>query len=358
MQIRKLYLRHFRCYQEKQLEFGPGLNIICGPNALGKTTILEAIHYLMCGRSFRTSHFNDLIKTGSQGFYLESHFEKFDVPQSLKASFNGKERSYVCNSRHTTSTMDLLGILQGVILTPDDIAIVKGGPTHRRQFLDMQIAQVDPLYVHHLTRYQRALRQRNVLLRTNTLKTIDSWEYELAHSAAYIVQQRRKALVDLEAKTALHYSTICNHKIQISLDYQANAPEKLQGDQLRDFFIKDWSQARPREQRLGFTLNGPHKDDFTIKIDSRDARYLASEGEQRSCVVALKLAEWERMKELVELDPLLMIDDLGLSLDELRQTRLLEHVKSFGQIFITTTHSKFAEGAQDLGPPFKINLFQ
>ncbi len=161
MHLRSLFLQQFRNYKEAYFEFSPSLNLICGPNALGKTSLLEAIHYLMIGRSFRPGHHQDLIKVGCDTFYLEAIFCKYNVDQKLRLHANAKERRIIYNSTALASSSNLLGLIQGVVMTPDDVNLVKGPPALRRQFLDIQIAQIDPLYVHHLGRYSRAMRQRN-----------------------------------------------------------------------------------------------------------------------------------------------------------------------------------------------------
>ena len=173
--LRNLYLRQFRRYEEVHFQFNPTINSIVGPNAHGKTTILEAIQFLMSGRSFRTQQPSDLIRHEQNYFYIEADFIKQGIQQTLKISYDGKERKIVHNSTVCQSSTNLLGLLQGVVVIPDSASLVKGSPLLRRHFLDLQIAQVDPLYVHHLTRYARAMRQRNVLLKRKDLATIHGW---------------------------------------------------------------------------------------------------------------------------------------------------------------------------------------
>jgi len=336
--LQKITLLRFRCHQAAEFVFEPGINVICGANAQGKTSILEAVYFLMTGRSFRTPNISDLIQMGSdQGFHLETHFLKYQVQQRLKASVHAKERYLMHNNTPCTSSAHLLGILQGVLLTPDDIQIVKGGPGFRRQFLDTQIAQVDPLYIHHFFRFQRALRQRNALLRMQKTESIQSWEQELAQSAAYIVQQRRLTLQELENHGRAAYHFLSNEKALLTLVYAGQAPLDITGKALLDHYIQQYAQNRSREIKVGYTLVGPHKDDINILLDQRDLRYHASEGEQRSGIVALRLAEWTRMQKIAQLNPLLMIDDIGVSLDDFRQKRLFEHIQRAGQVILTTT---------------------
>jgi DNA replication and repair protein RecF len=338
--LKALYLHNFRLYEDAHFSFSPKVNVVRGPNARGKTSLLEAIYFLMTGRSFRTSQAKDMVRHGTNHFFLEASFVKHSVEQRLRIYYSANEKRVTYNSTTSPSLGSLLGILQGVVIHPDDTDIVKGAPMARRQLLDIQLAQTDPLYIHHLTRYDRAMRQRNLLLRAKTPHTIDSWEYQMSNSAAYLVQQRAKAVDRLRLQGSDHYSKICGGIETLNLSYKAhgtgshalNDVEALKGlfrDQLR--------RHRPREMELGATLTGPHKDDILISLGANEARAFASEGQQRSCVVALRLAEWSRLKETAHELPLMLIDDLGMSLDSGRRRHLLSHFGHLEQVFVSTT---------------------
>lgn len=343
MRLCSLYLRNFRLYEEVQFDFGPNVNLICGDNARGKTSILEAIYFLMTGRSFRTAQVADLIREGSSGLYVEAFFLKHGVEQILKISYDGKERSIVHNRTPYTSSSSLLGLLQGCVLHPDDASLIKGSPLTRRSFLDLQIAQTDPVYVHYLTRYYRAMRQRNAILKAKQLAAIESWEYEMANASGYIVQQRFRVIDELQQRVVEGFSGNAGEKI--TLAYKSGASQS-DVDSLRQFYLELFKKNRRREMDLGFTLSGPHKDDLIIAIDNKEARYFASEGQQRSCVTSLRMAEWERLKELSSGLPVMLIDDVGISLDFNRRNKLLQHVNSLGQVFLTAAQELSLEGPQ------------
>ena len=182
--LKSLYLHNFRLYEEVYVEFSPGINWIYGRNASGKTTMLEAIHLLASGRSFRTNQLANLIRHDCPHFYLEAHFEKHGIAQKLRMVHSSKERKISINNTQCSSVSSLVGVLLSVVLSPDDLSLISGAPQERRQFLDAQLSQVDPLYLHHLSRYQRAMRQRNTLLKTKKIGSIEGWEYEMATSAA------------------------------------------------------------------------------------------------------------------------------------------------------------------------------
>ena len=343
MILRSLYLHRFRNYEEAYIEFGPHVNLICGLNAQGKTTLLEAIHYLMVGRSFRASQNQELIKQGCSSFYIEGTFSKHGVEQKLRMSFDGKERKIIYNSTPLVATSSLLGILQGVLITPDDIQLIKGSPLLRRQFLDLQIAQIDPLYVHHLTRYTRAMRQRNQLLKAKQSTTMTSWEHEMSQSAAYLTLQRSQAIKDLQRECQSFHSYLTGNSDPLGLNYKTTQLEDATLPERRQYQLTQLQKNRIREMALGYTLTGPHKDDVLISISGKEARDFASEGQQRSCATALHLAEWHRLQRLGDVIPLMLIDDVGTSLDGSRKQRLLEQLKNLGQVFLTTTEEKLLD---------------
>src|ERR1700733_6779079 len=220
MYLHSLYLKNFRLYTEKSVAFAPNVNVIIGPNASGKTTILEAIHLLMTGRSFRTSQIKELIREGTDSFYTEVTFIKHHVEQSLKLSYKGNERKIIYNQTILQSSSGLLGLLQGTVLTPNDASLVKGQPGFRRQFLDMQLSQADPLYVHHLSRYYRAMAQRNHLLRAKTTHSIEMWEKEMVNSGVYLVESRAQAIAELSEIGDHFYIMLSNSAERFNLDYQ------------------------------------------------------------------------------------------------------------------------------------------
>lgn len=340
MYLKALYLHNFRSYEEGLFEFSPAVNVIRGPNAQGKTTLVEAIYFLTTGRSFRTSQTADLIRHGASHFYIEAAFVKHGIEQKLRVHYSGNERRITYNATTYPSLSSLLGILQGVVIHPDDTDIIKGAPAARRQLLDLMLAQGDPLYVHHLTRYDRAMRQRNHLLRARCEATIDSWEYEMANSAAYIVQQRSQAASSILNQGKHHYTVLCGAKEALGLTYKAHGAGESPLDDLsllRGIYRDQYSRHRSREMDLGATLTGPHKDDLAVTLDEKEARSFGSEGQQRSCVVALRLAEWDQLRAACQEMPLMLIDDIGMSLDGMRRKQLVANFRQLSQVFVTTT---------------------
>ena len=337
MAVQSLYLHNFRCYEQGYFEFCPHLNLISGPNARGKTSILEALHLLMIGRSFRTIQNNDLIKNQADGYFIEASFIKHDIEQTLRIVNSTSERKIYLNGNPLGSVSNLLGLIPGVLQTPDDVNLIKGSPQLRRQFLDIQIAQIDPLYVHHLSRYNRAMRQRNQLLKAKSITSIEVWEYEMYQSASYIISKRNQTMINLQKHCQNFYAELTGEVAELTIKYRTSPPNLTTSELIKEYFQKQYQKNREREKILGYTLIGPHKDDFNLFINNLDVRFFASEGQQRSCATALHFSEWLNLKQIGHEKPLFLFDDVGMSLDKNRSERLLLQLHKLGQVFLTTT---------------------
>lgn len=334
MHVVRLALQHFRLYDRKVFDLSSGINVLCGPNAQGKTTVLEAVFACALGKSFRTSQFNDLIQKDQIGFCIDCSYQKCGIQQEVRLC-GSKDDKYAlfCGSRQPFSA--LLGGLLVVSSLPEDIQLIKGSPSFRREYLDQQMLQVDPLYGHHLKRYARALKQRNSLLRQKALQTLDSWEYELAHSAAYLIEKRKSALEKLSPLCAELYACLSGQPAGLVLRYK---PGVACSGPLRETLRSVWRAQRERDMHAESTLSGPHKDDYAIILRGMDLRHFGSEGEQRTAALTLRLAEWEWMNAQSDEDkPVLLIDDIGYGLDSNRQNNLVDWLKQAGQVLITTT---------------------
>ena len=331
-------MRHFRNYEEASVSFAPRINVISGDNGQGKTNLLEAISLVSTGRSFRTQHLSELIQEGRTFFYLEAEIVRDGVSQSVKISFDGQSRRLQLNANSFATFHPLLGTLPSVLSAPDDIHLVAGSPAERRRFLNLHLAQSDPLYVHHLSRFWRAMKQRNCLLRAKTTEAIECWENEMAQSAAYLSQARRQLIEELK-------EPLSAQSLRLSLD--ADSVEvRFHPTYAPPQYVQQLQKMRARVKELGLTLNGPHRDDLSFWIGAKPARTFASEGQKRTAVSALRLAEWERLQSRIGEAPLMAIDDFGGSLDPSRQKHLADFLQTMGQVFLTTpTPSEaFGEG--------------
>lgn len=312
--LKRLYLKNFRNFESATVTFCPGVNLIKGPNGAGKTNLLEAVYFLSTGRSFRTNTPAELIKQGAHAFSLLATYLKNGIEHKLEITFDGTTKRI----RHNDTPSHILGILPSSIHAPKDIALINGAPLERRRFYNLLISQIDPLYVHHLVRFSRALKQRNVLLKAKREDVIEPFEIELAKSATYLTKRRREVTAALPfTKEALELTGL-----EFTMKYAPSHPGDL---------LEALKNYRKKEMFLGTTLIGPHRDDFEICLSNAPARTFASEGERRIAIAALKLAEASLLEE-----PMFSIDDFGMHLDPSRLEKLASHLSCMTQVFLTT----------------------
>jgi DNA replication and repair protein RecF len=330
MWVKKLYLHHFRNYTQAEIHFSPGVNWITGKNGQGKTNLLEALYLLSTGRSFRTYQLSQLIQKGASFFYLEAEIEKEGVNQTLKLSFDGENKKVQYNASTYSHFTPLIGLLPHVLYAPEDIALIGGAPLFRRKFLDLQLAQLDPLYLHHLARYHKAMRQRNELLKRKTEEAIDPWEEMMAHSAEYLMQQRTEMIAQLQGPLNEKMQEISDGADPIEIHYQSSLK---QGDD----FLKYWQKTRRKDLHIGTTLSGPHRDDVHFSMQGLSAKAFASEGQKHSIIASLRLCQWKHLSGM----PLMSIDDFGAHLDQGRQTKFEQQLATLGQIFLTSPNPSY-----------------
>lgn len=339
--LSSLRLANFRIWSDANVEFAPNINLFHGKNAQGKTCLLESIWCCIAGRSFRTPNIKSLIQTNSPTASIELQFEKDTIHQSLKMHCLPTERRFFHNQTPCTTIAELIGILPGVVIAPDDPLLI-GPPQTRRLFLDLQLAQSDPLYARHLGRYNRALRHRNKLLRDRISNTLNCWDEEMSDAAQYIAEKRSQTATELMQAIATLHPKLSPGESEIAITYHTHASTKKD-------LLKKWNDTKERDLHLGMTTIGPHRDDFSITLGGKEAKSFASEGQKKTCVTLLRLASWHRLKNITGQIPLLLIDDLATSLDSSRKSHLLNHLGELGQVFITSTESlKLPSDAQSV----------
>lgn len=335
MILKTLRLHNFRNYSDETFSFGPKLNIIHGGNAQGKTNLLEAIYLLSTGKSFRTAHLNELIMQGKSYFQLEAEIVKDLVAQTIKIYFDETQKKAQHNSNNLPSFTTLLGIFPSVLHAPSDIELISGLPTLRRRFMNLHLAQHDPVYVHHLSRFFKALKQRNFLLKTQNLASIEVWEQEMAKSASYLTLKRGKMIAQLNNPTNQIAQTLSNASEEVTIRY---TPALLCNTDMKitcEAYAKQLEKCRKKDLILKTTTLGPHRDDFVCYIDKKSAKSFASEGQKRCLVSALKLSEYTLLCEKLQSPAIMNIDDIGIHLDDERQAKLYALIKNLNQVFIT-----------------------
>lgn len=333
MYLKTLILRNFRNIKELEAHFSDRLNVFYGKNAQGKTNLLEAIYFVSTGRSFRTQSLKELIHDQESSFSIDAEVVRDQVTQRIKISYDGNTKRLQMDANNYASFHPLLGVLPTVLYTPYDIELISGAPAERRRFLNIHLAQSDPLYVHHLTCYWRAMKQRNCLLRARSSDAIECWENQMAASAEYITQARKEMLEELQVPLKKEANVLSNEDHHLTLSLSSSKD-----------YLKQLQKNRAKEMELGVTLTGPHRDDIALYINESVARIKASEGQKKTMVAALKLAEWERLSNRTGEPVLMGFDDLDGHLDDSRRSHLKNRLKSLGQVFITTPHEPDVEG--------------
>lgn len=330
MFLKSLYLRNFRNYAEAEVFFSPKVNLILGDNAQGKTNLLEAIYLIATGKSFRTPHLKDLIKHGEYFFFLEAIIHKNQIDQKIQIAFDGKTKKLSLDSSQYGTFQHLLGILPAILFLPQDIELIDGSPTIRRRFFNLHLAQRDPLYIHHFMRFLKAMKQRNALLKSNSFHSIECWESQMAASATYLTQSRKTFIHSIQSEFITNTQHLSSDKELHQIEYLPNTPEN---------YLSQLQKNRPREQYLGTTLTGPHRDDLSLKINQFEAKGFASEGQKKTASFALRLSEWDLFSKITQVPPLFCIDDLSVHLDSKRQSYFSSKIEHLGQVFITSPHA-------------------
>ncbi len=355
MVIERLVVENWRNFRCCDLALHQGLNILVGRNAQGKTNLLESIQFLSTGRSHRTSNQADLIRWDAAGFFLHATVQKRLVSATIDFSLarNG-ERMLKVNGIPENKLSSLLGIMNSVIFDPDDLQLLKGSPALRRRFLDVEISQVSQRYLFALQQYSRVLRQRNQALKTldnrAEKESVDIWDEQLVGYGARIVAMRLQALQILEGHASNNLADISEGRERIRLQYHPfgrNLTISFQEDTIRQQFWDMLKKEKSQEYLRRQSLLGPHRDDFTCLVNEIDVRGFGSQGQQRSSVLALKLAELEYMRDMTGDYPILLLDDVLSELDERRRQSLLSRVDRGVQTFITGTEASLFTGLQD-----------
>jgi DNA replication and repair protein RecF len=355
MRLEQLQIENFRRIDRLDIGLPPGRVLIEGDNAGGKTTLLEAIYYLVTGRSFRTRYDNDCVPWGAppgtlalvRGKARRANGDSCRLGVTLGAGI----KSVRIDGNPLQRLANLWGRLQAVLFTPDDLQLVKGGPGERRQYLDVALSQMDPRYIFHLQRYLQAMRQRNALLKRQDLgghallENIAPWDDQLAENGAPVVKARFEFVAALEPRAAqLHQKIVegapdSGRPETLRLEYQNSprVPLPADIDRIRVGLLQALGGSLEDDRKRGQTGVGPHRDDMTVLLGDKPARDFGSQGQIRSATLALILAEIDEMENRSGEPPLVLLDDLASELDPVRKRNVLSLLKPHWQSFLTTT---------------------
>lgn len=335
MRLKELTLSGYRNYDQAELAFGD-LTLFVGQNAQGKTNILEAVSLCSTGRSHRTRRERELIGWEQPGCRVFARVERLGGERTLEIELSRQERRIIrVNGLPVRRLGEMMGVVNSVFFSPEDLRLVKDGPGERRRFMDMELSQVNPAYFYSLQAYQKILQQRNALLHNsqgaNFGDLLAVWDQQLVQEGMRIVEARRAFAQRLcQAAREIH-AHLSGGREELAVRYEGD----VEGD--AEAFQNKLLRLRDQEQRRMTTLVGPHRDDLSIEINGVDARSYGSQGQQRTAALALKLSEIVLMEQDIGEKPILLLDDVLSELDESRQAMLFDYVGST-QTLLTCTH--------------------
>ena len=338
MFVDEIALKDFRSYEKGFVSFENGVNIIYGGNARGKTNILEAIFLLSYARSHRCAREGEMIRHGSSHAKVSAKFSSKGRSHTGEIIlFADKKKQIKINKIPIDKTSELMGYLSVVMFCPEDLRLVKGSPRERRRMMDLCICQISKRYLNTLSGYLKILEQRNKLLKCNPdSNSLWVWDEKLAMHGSEVICLRKKFIDQINVYAARAHYEISGEKLEISYKCGAGVESFSSIDSIKEQFLKELSKVAEREKRFGISLAGPHRDDFEIFINSKEAKAFASQGQQRTAALSLKLAEVLLIKDTKKESPVLLLDDVLSELDGKRQSYIMQNISGM-QVIITCT---------------------
>ncbi|MCT4377812.1 DNA replication/repair protein RecF [Leuconostoc falkenbergense] len=343
MELESLTLKNYRNYGDLTLEFSDGVNVFLGENAQGKTNLLESIYVLALARSHRTSSDKDLIQWSEKEATISGRVKRAISDTPLSLNFSNKGKKARVNHLEQSKLSQYIGQLNVILFAPEDLELVKGAPSVRRRFIDMEFGQMNPLYLYNTTQYKRILKERNAYLKRLQLKQttdtvfLDVLSEQLVNVGAQILLARESFLKKLEQAAQPIHAEISDQRETLHLVYNSsvNFDEKDDLAGVTAAFEAALLKQRAREIMMGSTLLGPHRDDLQFIVNDNDVAVFGSQGQQRTTALAVKLAEIDLMQQETGEYPVLLLDDVLSELDANRQTHLLLAIQDKVQTFIT-----------------------
>jgi len=343
--VHDLHITQFKNHLQRDFEFSPQINCFVGNNGSGKTNILDALHYLAMGKSFLLSSDSSSIANGKEFFSLKASVEQEDEKQStlqLQMPLEGK-KLLKKNDKLYARLSDHIGFLPTVLISPYDSNLITDSGESRRRFLDQMISQTDPEYLFDLIQYQKTLKQRNALLkyfqknRSFDLDSLEIYTAPLLRHGTSLYEKRKQFITSLNPLIQQYYAILCGGNEAISVHYSS---------ELNDFTLQTLLESNlSKDRQLTYTSSGIHKDDLTLEMNAMLLKKTGSQGQQKSFLIALKLAQIKRLVELTGKTPILLLDDIFDKLDDQRVSNLIALLnrEKFGQMFITDTHKARTE---------------
>lgn len=354
MIIESVNLENYRNYDKIFMEFDNGTNILYGDNAQGKTNILESLYLCSTTKSHRGSKDREIIKFGSDEAHIKIIISKMDVPYRIDIHLKkSKPKGIAINGIPIKKAIELFGIVNVIFFSPEDLSIIKNGPSERRKFIDMELCQIDKFYVYNLINYYKIVNQRNKLLKDlffnfdkNLYDTLDIWDMQLADFGNKIIKRREEFINQINEIIYRIHDKLSGGKENLILKYEPNVREVNILSEIRN--------SREKDIKLKTTSVGPHRDDLGFYIKDIDIRKFGSQGQQRTAALSLKLSEIELVKKIINDTPILLLDDVMSELDSKRQNQLLDSLDEIQTIVTCTGLDEFIENRINVNKIYKI----
>ena len=352
MIIKSLELNNFRNYQTLTIDFSEGTNILFGDNAQGKTNILEAIFVSSTTKSHKSSKDKELINFYEEEAHIRTYVEKDEEVTKVDMHLrSAKSKGIAINNQRIKKAAELMGILNVVFFSPEDLAIIKSGPSERRRFADMELCQLDSIYLYNLNNYNKVINQRNKLLKdmqsnASLKETISVWDEQLITYGSKIIEKRQEFATELNEIIGKIHKKLSGGKELLKIFYEA--------DTSVEEFEKKLTSSIDKDIRLKQTTVGPHRDDFSFYINTIDIRKFGSQGQQRTAALSLKLSEIELIKKITKDTPVLLLDDVLSELDSSRQNFLLNSIGNIQTIITCTGLDDFVNNRFEIDRVFRV----
>lgn len=352
MIIKSIELKNFRNYEDLDLKFDRGTNILYGDNAQGKTNILESAYVSGTTKSHKGSRDKDMIRFGEEESHIRTLVEKqgkeYQIDIHLKKN---RSKGIAVNKVPIKKAGELFGILNMVFFSPEDLNIIKNGPAERRRFLDSEICQLDKIYLSDLTKYNKILMQRNKLLKDMIFQpdlksTLPVWDMQLLEYGKKIIQRRRQFIEELNEIVFGIHKNISGEREELILKYEPNIDEA--------FFEDELNRVKEKDLKYAQTSVGPHRDDISFFIHDVDIRKFGSQGQQRTSALSLKLSEIELVKQTIHDTPVLLLDDVLSELDSNRQNYLLNSIHDIQTMITCTGLDEFVKNRFQIDKIFNV----
>lgn len=352
MKFKSIELKDFRNYEELSMTFHPKTNILYGDNAQGKTNVLEALYLCCTTRSHKGSKDKEMIKIGEDAAHIRIGVEKDGIGHTIDMHLKrNRSKGIAIDGVPIKKSSELVGLVQVVFFSPEDLSIIKNGPGERRRFIDMELCQLDKIYLHDLMKYNRIVEQRNNLLKQisfnrDLLDTLSVWDMQLLEYGKRIVRRRQAFIFQLNEIVYEIHKKLSGGREELFLEYEPSAREEEFENKLK--------HSLERDIALKMTTSGPHRDDIKFLIQDTDIRKFGSQGQQRTSALSLKLAEIAILKKEKKTEPILLLDDVLSELDRNRQNYLLESIENIQTIITCTGLEEFVNNRLNIDKIYKV----